>query len=71
MKHSQKLYDSTNINNIINKEHSIHYHRRNLSNIKKRRSRMNINVEELYFSPRKNSNISNPNGKKKHYLFNS
>ena len=63
MKLSQKIYDSFAINNIINKEHSIHFHRKNLNQIKKRRSKININIDEINTSPKRRSHINDPNSR--------
>ena len=68
MRNSQKIYDSTTINNIINKEHSIHFHKKNLDQIKQRKSRINL-IEEEFSPPRKRNLLTHlPNGKK--FLFN-
>lgn len=58
MNNSQKLYDSTTISNKINKEKSILYHKKNLVEIKRKKSR--INPEDEPSSPlRKKSQLSN------------
>lgn len=62
MKQSQKTYDSNNINQIINRSKSIHYHKKNLLEIRNRRSKnLLINEEEL--SVPKNKNVTNKNCK--------
>jgi len=55
MKNSQKIYDSNTMSNKINKEQSINYHKKNLNLIKQRRSRINLNEEEMQISQRKKS----------------
>ena len=57
MKNSQKLYDSTTINNRVNKEQSITYHKKNLNLIKLRKSR--INLEEEIITPKRTNNLNN------------
>lgn len=63
MKLSQKIYDSTSLSNIINKEHSIHFHKKNLNQIKKKRSKINnFDEDNPIFSPaRKRSLLNNQN----------
>lgn len=58
MKQSQKTYDSNDINQIINRSRSIHYHKKNLLEIRSRRIKnLMINEEEL--SIPKNKNVTN------------
>jgi hypothetical protein len=61
MKVSQKVYESTNLNNIINKEHSIHFHKQNLNKIKRGRSIFSNTKENEYSANR--IAVNNPNGK--------
>ena len=63
MKVSQKVYESTNLNNIINKEHSIHFHKKNLNKIKRGRSIINTKENDYANYSPKRSAVNNPNGK--------
>jgi hypothetical protein len=67
MKLSQKIYDSFNINNIINKEHSIFFHKKNLMQIKKRKSNICTEIDEIKItnSPKRRNKVNDPNGKNK------
>ncbi len=64
MKQSQKNYDSNDINQLINRSKSIHYHKKNLLEIKNRRSK-NLVINEENLSVPKNKNVTNNNCKKK------
>lgn len=66
MKQSQKTYDSNDINNLINRSKSIHYHKKNLMEIRNRKNRGSFNYEEDLSVP-KNKNVPNKNCKKKCY----
>jgi len=63
MKQSQKTYDSNDINQIINRTKSIHYHKKNLIEIRNRRSKYLVIKEEELSIP-KNKNGPNKNCKK-------
>jgi len=62
MKQSQKTYDSNDINNLINRSKSIHYHKKNLIEIRNRKNRGSLNYEEDISVP-KNKNVTNKNCK--------
>jgi hypothetical protein len=67
MKPLQKIYESIDLNNIINKEHSIFFHKKNLSQIKRKKSNINTETDENLNSAkiRNLNHINDPNGKNK------
>jgi len=67
MKQSQKTYDSNDINNIINRSKSIHYHKKNLLEIRNRKNRTSLNHDEELTIP-KNKNAPNKNCKITYFL---
>lgn len=58
MKQSQKTYDSNDINQIINRSKSINYHKKNLLEIRNRRSK-NLFINEDELSIPRNKNVTN------------
>lgn len=64
MKQAQKNYDSNNINNIINKAYHYEYYKKNLFEIKKRKSRLLENFDEE-ISVRRHKSMNNKPNKNK------